>query len=184
MRFFVRVIKFILFPLIQNKQFFSKKTPDERAVILVDMQKDFVVDLFEDVRASIVDAQVRVIRACAKENIPLFVLEFRGEGRTIVELECEINRVPRVKFITKKRDNGFIRTSLGKDIKRLGVTAVSIMGMNAHACVLDTAKTALATGLHVSVPENLIADACNTGIRTGARQWYLDNGCFKKDVFA
>ena len=50
-------------------------------VVIVDMQRGFVYDIDAVKRIAMISAQQDVLEACAREDIPVAVLEYRGEEK-------------------------------------------------------------------------------------------------------
>lgn len=147
------------------------------AVVLIDMQTDFVENLLESVRRSLIPAQVDVLGQCAERDIPVIVLEFYGHGNTIKPVRKALKRVRRKKFITKYTDDGFDGTGLKAVLDSSDVKSLLLIGINAHACVLATAESGILLGYKVRTSEVLIADGNEYEIKPGAREWYVENGC-------
>jgi len=160
--------------LFRRKLRTRKKQPHKVAALLVDMQRFFLRDLEVGVEASLIAAQKEIIRYCAQADIPLFVLEYNDEGRTIGELRHEIARVPQTKTIIKKHDDGFKRTALDECLQEFSITHLLLMGVNASFCVRDTARSALRRGYQIITADHLIAnckcDICD--VLNKDREWY------------
>jgi len=153
---------------------------DKPGVVLIDMQPNFVSGLREYVTARIVREQLRVLDECARLDMPVVVLEYKGHGATIPELVAALKRVPRRSLITKTNDDGFYKTHLKDVLTGYDVRSPLLMGINAHACVLMTAVSGLDYGFVVKTSENLIADGGRSGIFYDAKRWYEVNGCLVK----
>ena len=54
------------------------KAPSSLVVLLIDMQDRFFNLLEQDTRDELVAQQIRVIRTCAQQDIPLVVIEYQG----------------------------------------------------------------------------------------------------------
>jgi nicotinamidase-related amidase len=157
------------------------------AVLLIDMQADFVESLPDEARDMIIENQTRVIRACAARDIPLVVLEYKHREPTIDVLQIEILRVPRVTVIIKSLDNGFTEKLLNETLKAIGAKKLILMGINASHCVFLTARSAIKLGYCVITNETVIADhhsySClNPHMRKTSARWYKENGAFVKQL--
>lgn len=150
---------------------------DKPGVVLIDMQPDFVAGLREHVMARIVHEQLRVLEECARLDIPVVVLEYKGHGATIPKLATALKHVPRRSLIRKTNDDGFYKTHLKGTLTGFDVRSPLLMGINAHACVLKTAESGLDYGFVVKTSEHLIADRGRSGIFYDAKRWYEVNGC-------
>jgi len=60
-----------------------KQHKDQIAVILIDMQADFVKRIRKDEVDNLIESQVRIISFCADYDIPLIILEYAHHGETI-----------------------------------------------------------------------------------------------------
>jgi len=105
------------------------------AVLIIDMQPKFQTSGMHD----IIPAQIAVIRFCAKNSIPLFVVTYDGYGKIIPVLDKEIKAVKHVVFIEKAYDNAFDDTHLYRHLKKFRSKNLFLMGINTGACVLATA---------------------------------------------
>jgi len=158
------------------------KAPSSLVVLLIDMQDRFFNLLEQDTRDELVAQQIRVIRTCAQQDIPLVVIEYQGFGTTIESLACEITQVPRTLTITKKGSDGFIGTKLHKALRRLGAKKLALMGMNASCCVRDTAESAVSRKYEILTADDVIAYEAGGKGRKKSRQWYEANGLFLKSL--
>ncbi|TSC62985.1 MAG: hypothetical protein Athens041674_356 [Parcubacteria group bacterium Athens0416_74] len=153
---------------------------EKPGVVLIDMQPDFVSGLREYVTARVVHMQKLVLAECARLDIPAVALEYRRHGATIPELAAALERVPRRNLIVKTNDDGFHGTDLKSVLTRFDVRSPVLMGINAHACVLQTADSGLRHGFAVKTSEDIIADQGSSGIYYSAKRWYEVNGCLLK----
>ncbi len=149
------------------------------AVLLIDMQDRFVGKLKTNVRTKLIEAQLQVIRDCANRNIPVIILEYHGREKTISKLADDLDAIERKTVICKPCDDGFKRTRLDETLRYIGARSLLLMGINAHACVLETAQSAVKKGYKVITSEDLIADAYHDEILDEGREWYEANGCFR-----
>ena len=124
-------------------------------VLLIDMQPRLLSLVRE--KEKLIENQIEIIRWCAKEDIPLVVLEFEGAGETIDVLRKEIEKVPRVKTIQKKHDDGFTSQKLEKQLKIFDSKTLLLMGINADYCVKETAIGAMKKGFVIATSNALIS---------------------------
>lgn len=124
------------------------------AVILIDMQTGFI----KGGCADMIRAQIEVIRMCAERDVPLVVLEYYGEGKTLPGLEAEISRVKRTTRMTKHWNDGFKGGRLCEHLEELDVQKLLLMGVNGSFCVLDTATSALNLGYEVATSLDLVTN--------------------------
>lgn len=128
------------------------------AVMLVDMQYGFMICMDPKVSEKLIVAQIKVMQQCAANDIPLFVLEYNKSGETLKQLCKEIDKVPRVFRFTKSRNNGFSNPRLQETLADLGIKRLLIMGVNASACVLLTAQSAVHNNIEVITSHEVIAN--------------------------
>jgi nicotinamidase-related amidase len=152
------------------------------AVLLIDMQDGFVMDLFPKERKRLVAKQKKIIKDCARLDIPLIVFEYFSYGDTLEELMLEVDNVPRHWLLSKKVDSGFYRTGLSHILRKLGADTLVLTGINASHCVATTAQSAVKKGYKIVTGENFIADcSCRSCQNMGkSRAWFAVNGTFHK----
>ncbi len=160
-----------LFPELKPKTTLDKVD----AVILVDMQKKFVPDIRKGRAEVIIRKQQEVIRACAEKDVPIVVLEYDCCGKTIKALKRELRKVPRVLYLKKYHDSGFIGTVLGELLFTWNARTLLLMGVNAQCCVRSTASDALRHGFTVVTAPDLISGTEYHDPHDDIR-WYQKNG--------
>jgi nicotinamidase-related amidase len=170
--------RFLIKKTKQPRVFKEKKLPS-MAVVLVDMQTDFVEDADPKKLRALIEAQKLILEECLVQNIPVFVLELARRGETITELAKILQKIPRVTTIIKGYDDGFWNTDLDLKLKELGIEHLVLMGINASHCVLETAQSAIELGYTISTGKALIANYCDCG-ENGYEDWYIANGKFFK----
>lgn len=159
----------------------AKPVRDYLAVLLIDMQEEWVERVEPATRSEIIAGQVDVIRQCSKLDIPLFVLEYAGEGNTIKILRNEVAKVPRVLTVRKWFDDGFDRTDLCGRMNKLGVETALLMGLNASCCVRSTGTGAINASFDIITAENLIADGRGCEEDDKNIGWYANHGTYCKN---
>lgn len=127
------------------------------AVLVIDMQQSFLNGIDDDMVNVLIDNQIKVLRFCAEHDIPVAVLEFQGEGLTLNVLQWEINRVSRYRVFIKLQDDGFSNPELTSCFVGWSVDALILMGVNAGACVRETAIGALNNGFAIATSSQLIS---------------------------
>ena len=150
----------------------------KQAVLLIDMQDSFVDYLPEGEADRIIRNQIKVIRRCGREGIPIGLVEYESEGRTIDSLLDEIEEIKddtHIFYVLKHCDNAFRETELEETLRRLGIEELCLMGINASACVWDTAEDAVKKGFLIVTGPDVIADCL--GVHTSeSSDWYRKNG--------
>lgn len=140
------------------------------AAILIDMQKEFVDRLPDGTDKWLIPNQIRVLNYCKQKEIPIIVLEYKGEGRTLSALLRHLHDHRPVARVIKSADNGFINTQLEEILMRINASKIFIMGINAGACVLSTAEGAKKRGYTVATSLDVIA-----GESAESSSWYKKN---------
>ncbi len=128
------------------------------AVLLIDMQDYFLEDISSEEKAREIPYQLDVLDYCKEKSIPVFVLEYKDSGPTIKVLKDKVDSLEKKTYITKSHDNGFIGTNLAEQLKEYSIDTLLLMGVNATACVVDTAYGALKEGFNIMTSKELIAD--------------------------
>jgi len=127
------------------------------AVVIVDMQQDFLKIISPEKRDRIIRNQIRVIRYCSANEIPIVVLEISKYSDTIAELQEHLVLPLRTRKFQKKVDNGFTNPEIKGYLKGLNIKSLFFMGINADACVMRTAEGGLHSGYDVATAEEVIA---------------------------
>jgi nicotinamidase-related amidase len=150
------------------------------AVILIDMQ-DFFLQHFKDpIRKTLIENQLKVLDRVAKEKLPLIVVEYKCRGKlrgpTTMKLNQKIKSISH-ELIIKEHNSSFTDTNLDDLLKKLKVKKLFIMGINANACVQDTAISALHRGYKVIVSKGSTACASRGDMELSKRNqvWYETN---------
>lgn len=135
----------------------SLNTKENLAVLLIDMQTDFIRDFELKERERIVKNQLEVIKLCKQKRIPLVVIEYNGYGEVIKDLERELSG-ELIYHINKDQNDAFYNPRLNKLLSGMEIKTVFLMGINAGACVLDTAEGALENGYQVVTSFSVLSD--------------------------
>lgn len=155
----------------------SPPPTDGVAVLLIDMQVLFLQDLHPWIRARLIRSQLKVLKECAKKDIPVVCLEYEGYGPTHPSLLEALEKVPRTEFIRKDCNSGFRRTNLEQILKeRFMSTTLVLMGVNASFCVLETAISARRKGFKLATAKDLIDNATYHFWLFCHHRWFRKNG--------
>jgi len=151
------------------------------AVMLIDMQDYFIGKNRE--KEKLIPYQIEVLEFCKDHNVPVIVAEYYDRGPTTDKLQKALACLPQanVKTIIKKNDNAFEYTDLAFILEDLGTQYLLVMGINASACVLDTAKNAVNNGLKIITSKTLIAGVCSSCSTTATHSWYEQNGVYHEN---
>ncbi len=148
------------------------------AVLLIDMQTEFVKSLPRGEKERIVPAQIEVIRRCGREGIPLFVIEYERGGDTLIELSQEVEGIKattRVIRMSKSENSAFLGTNLKKTLRALGVKRLFLMGINAGCCVKETAEDAIKSKFSIVTSPEVVSAALHHS-QDHSIGWYGKNG--------
>ena len=159
---------------------------NKTAVIIVDMQEFFLKNFAPTVRNELVNNQGKFIELCVKNKLPFIVLEYKCKGidkvETIPRLLKKIKNVYK-EIIIKENNSGFTKTGLDKTLKELGIEEIILLGINAHACIQDTAISALKRGYRVATSKGLISNSYRKDMQLSRRNeaWFKKNTTFFED---
>ncbi len=126
------------------------------AVLLIDMQDNFICDREE--RQALIPNQVRVIRFCEQNNIPVVIVEYSGFGQTAEELVTAVQNLPlnNIYYVIKPQLNAFAETNLADLLKARKIEYLLIMGVSTCACIYETAFCALQSDYKIITSRDLI----------------------------
>src|SRR3989344_1291307 len=163
-------------PLCFDRSLPRTSTPlRNAAVLLIDMQGPFLEDISLVERQEEIAYQSDVLDFCRQNNVPVYVLEYNGQGRTTPALEKKYHHLPYVRRIIKAHDDGFNETNLAEQLRHSGIERVLLMGINASACVRATAEGALEHSFEIMTSGQLIADPPSWGYGQNVT-WFRENG--------
>jgi len=133
--------------------------PENLAVLLIDMQSGFINT---EEKRKLIPNQISVLNQCFKKEIPVIIVEFEGEGKTDDALlkVVENNHTSACHKITKSVNDAFSEKELNNLLKKIKAKTLLLMGINACACVFETAVTAKRKGYELITSEDLIAGYC------------------------
>lgn len=156
------------------------------AVFLIDMQDSFLKSINTSEKEREVPYQIEVLDYCKRNEIPVFVLEYEGHGSTTNILKKRLDELDNKVYITKFHEDGFKDTDLSDQLNQRGIKNILLMGVNASACVLNTAKGAISKGYKIMTSKDLIADKVETSWQfwwdyNESIDWYKENGIYSDD---
>ena len=134
-------------------------TPAE-AIIVVDMQRAFVVGSGAVPDASRLESAVNRLIALARDAGALVIhLQNDGQLGSVDEpgspgWALAIDPLPGEKIIRKCQDDGFSGTDLDATLREHGVSTVVVCGVQSEMCVASTARVAMSRGLTVVLPRD------------------------------
>ena len=80
----------------------------------------------------------------------------------------------------KKYNSGFVDTNLESELKRLDISNILLMGVNASVCVQATGMDAIDKGFDICASRELMADPPDCG-NDECVAWYKQNGVYRDD---
>jgi nicotinamidase-related amidase len=135
-----------------------KIDPTRFGVLIIDMQESFLKDISSVDKIRLINTQNNLINLCAIRDYPITILEYEGEGKTIIELINSIRLVPRYSFLKKLHDNAFLdNPDLQAKLKFWNLETLCLTGINAECCILDTAVGAIEQGYNLLTSRDLLA---------------------------
>jgi nicotinamidase-related amidase len=159
-----------------NSETALHQTPQsEYAIVLIDMQQSFLKNIEQQEVDEEVPYQIEVIQAAQRNNIPVFVLEYRNHGPTIEPLMDAVEHTD-YQVIIKSDDNGFNHTNLDELLKQRGVHNLILAGINASACVIRTGYGALESGYDIITSPDIIANVKWDWNFHESESWYRFHG--------
>ncbi len=134
----------------------TKEMLNNMVVLLIDMQDSFIDS---EEKKMIISNQIEMLEFCKKNDIPLMVIEYIDEGKTVDQLLKKIAELPpeNVHNITKSHDNAFSNTGLNELLISIQAKTLFVMGVNACACVWETALCAFNEGYNIITSKDVIA---------------------------
>lgn len=166
----------------KRKYLHEKKEP-VYAVMVVDMQERFLKYFRPELKESIIKNQIKVLRHSAENNVPALAVEFEDEGKTITEIYEEIIKNNQYDSVIKKDENAFKTISVLDKLCDWNVTDIFLMGVNASACIRNTAAGARKYGFNVATTIDVIGD--DTGMERETYKtinWFYFRNMLKGDL--
>jgi nicotinamidase-related amidase len=153
------------------------------AVILVDMQENFVKKLRKGEQDRIIPNQLAVLRRCRELSIPVVALELRSEvfGKTVEIIRKEVSENPSGCIMEKEYNDGFLKSNLAKHLKSLKVENIFLMGINADYCVRDTAYGAISHGFKIMTGNHVLSGQSGHS-RNNSCTWFTNNGTWIRRI--
>jgi nicotinamidase-related amidase len=151
-------------------------------VVIVDMQPTYLRNILEGEKTDLIRNQLALLERCLQRDIP--VIAFEGQNpysmnyvETIPELKSKIKQLKRRQFFEKEFDDGFTYYPLvNEQVTSWKINTLCFTGINAAACVQETAEGALNQDYKVLTAEDLLADRVGIGGITHAKNWFEKNG--------
>jgi len=150
-------------------------------VVLIDMQPEFLKELYQKEVEYIVENQLKVMKTCEQESLNFILLEYTQSGDTLPGLKEASLQIPHSVQIHKSCDGGFESCGFEKQLQRWQTKDLFLMGMNAHACVYSTALVGKIKGYEVMTAECVLGDEFGIFGLVEARHWFRKNGIYLKE---
>ena len=157
------------------------------AVVIVDMQDFFLKKFKPEILDALIKNHLVIIDFCIKNRLPFIVVEYKAggkfRGKTIQKLDNRIKNVHKETFI-KEHNSAFTDTKLDEILKNLKTKEVLLIGINANACIQDTAIGALHRGYKVVTGHGIIACTSRKDLELSKRnrKWYLKDTTYFDDI--
>ncbi|MFW6231223.1 MAG: cysteine hydrolase family protein [Nanoarchaeota archaeon] len=161
----------------------SRETLERSALLVIDMQQPGVSIVEKDAHDRMIAAQKDMIRYSNHHDIPILFIETKGQGETptIDELVKEAEPNNTTAFAVKVENNAFLYWDIEKQLRLWKKDHLILTGINASACVLDSAVGAINKGYAVSTAEQLIEDYQQSSVSNKSVDQYRIIGNFLDD---
>jgi len=145
------------------------------AVIVIDMQKDFIKALSPEDAAQLISNQLIVLKHCHNINVPVisFELNHHRYGDIIDVIKNAIRVIPNSCFMEKDYEDCFLRTGLHSYLQSMGIKNVFWMGMYKDICVKYSNESAIKLGYQTMIMPEVIAGEILRYIEEGVEGLYL-----------
>ncbi|MFB6246180.1 MAG: isochorismatase family protein [Candidatus Pacearchaeota archaeon] len=156
-----------------------------KAVALIDMQDSFLRFHTRRSREELIKFQSEILEYCAENHLPVLNFQYQGHPETIYELDSLLRNVPYGYDFRKFSFNGFSNHNAVQSVRDLNVKDMFLMGINKHACVMSTSKSALRLGINIYTAPEVIKDPVNTSdyISNYADRWFEESGFYRPGSF-
>ena len=147
------------------------------------MQDFFLKNFPVSISNELFENQKQVIDLCLKKKMPFVLVEYKAggilRGKTILKLE-KLFKDSVEEIFVKENNSGFTNTDLDKTLRNLNIKTVLLMGLNANACIQDTAIGAIRRRYKVITSEGIIASSSRKDLTLSKRngRWFKKNTHF------
>ena len=147
-----------------------KLTPQNTALMIIDIQERMWNALPEKYRKRHLPAMQDIIEIARLMNIPTVVTEQypKGLGPTIPEIKEYIDRFnPPLKIMEKLHFSAMADPEILKTVIDINKTHWIIIGIETHVCVYQTARDMVTRGYNVHVPRDCVISRHTINWKTG-----------------
>ena len=130
---------------------------ESKAVFIIDMQPNYLQNIADETRRLIISKQLYVIGLCARYYISVFIIETDFLGNTITPIMGTMLSSKKAWCVKKDFDDAFFLTDLSQLMRTENIKSVFLTGINAEACVQDTAIGAIENNLSVASNRSVVA---------------------------
>lgn len=164
----------------------TEEKESESCVVVVDMQKYFLMGHPKDAIRRMLRSQRRVLKHCTQNDIPIILIEydsigFTDYGRTLNGLRDLVGEATYGHILRKHTNGGFTNPELERVLRSIRVKNLGFMGINASSCVMETSAGAFDRGYNVFSAEGLVEDS-DKGKQIYSSWIRSNNGHFYDDV--
>ncbi|HYD03682.1 MAG TPA: isochorismatase family protein [Alphaproteobacteria bacterium] len=128
---------------------------NDLAILIIDMQKEFVSKLDPVKQAAMIASQMNFIKYSMQNNLPIINVRYESCGKTLNPIRSQLVKYRDVFPIKKSTYSVFEASDVDKLLCVLGAEKLFIMGVNAMSCVYESAVDA-SRHYEVHVADDLI----------------------------
>ena len=185
-------------PLSEKKRLNSKRGGVKAALLIVDMQNDFIHSknspVYVPPAKKIIPKIVKLLTACRKKKIPvIYTVTFHKKDRSDwaildkkhnrvycientlgAETIPEINPQKKEYIVKKRRYSAFFKTGLERLLKRLKVKRLIVCGVTTSCCVSSTVRDAYFRDYEVIVVSDAVS-ATYRDLHRAALKYFREN---------
>ncbi len=178
-------------PLSEKKRLNSKRGGVKAALLIVDMQNDFIhfkgSPVYVLPAKRIIPKLVKLLTICRKKKIPVVyaITSHKRDRSNWALLDKEYNRaycientpgaetIPEINsqkkeyIIKKRRYSAFFKTGLERLLKRLKIKRLIVCGVTTSCCVSSTVRDAYFRDYEVIVVSDAVSATHRVVVRTG-----------------
>jgi|APSaa5957512622_1039677.scaffolds.fasta_scaffold39586_2 nicotinamidase-related amidase len=163
------------------------RIPRERvAGVVIDMQGESYLNGHDSGSVDkMVQSQISVLDYFASNNIP--VVNFRNRfqlkdtGPVLPEILEVVGKNSKPKNLVKESNSGFTNSLFEDHLSECNRDHLILMGVNAYACVKETAEDALKKGYRFSVSWDLVGNPKNISQYDSFSWFFWNSHCFTRD---